>query len=343
MNKGMLMKQRSTKRLGMWGLALLATHYLLPAPLVAGLTDFKTIEAATKAYEEGRYTKSAALLEDLDKNVPQKMYDLGNAYYKSGNYKAALEAYEKAQGEGVDEAQRLHNIGNAYFKQNALDKAIEAYEKALKLRDDADTRHNLELAKRKKRKQEQKKKEQQKQQQKQQNQQNKQNQQNQQNRKNQQNKQNRQNQQNKQNQQNQQNQQNKQNQNKQNQNNQGQQNKQQQNKQQGQQKPQNKQGKAKPKQQKGEQERKGQDKGQQPQQAKQDQKQKAKKQQAAAAGGGKQGDKKALQAHKMSRAEKIKRAEMNRLLKKTGGKKVPTLMYEFGNAKPKQDKTLKPW
>jgi tetratricopeptide (TPR) repeat protein len=92
--------------------------------LHAGITDFKTIEKATKAYEDKAYTKSASLLKSLDAKSPQKQYDLGNALYKSKNYDEALEAYEKA--EGIDEATRLHNIGNSHFQKQELDKAIEA-------------------------------------------------------------------------------------------------------------------------------------------------------------------------------------------------------------------------
>jgi Ca-activated chloride channel family protein len=117
--------------------------YSLVTSSVAGLTDFKTIKEAKEAYESKEYTKSAALLNDLDAQSPQKEYDIGNAYYKSKNYDAAIEAYEKAKG--VDKATRLHNIGNSHFQKKELDKAIKSYEEALKLKEDKDTRFNLEL------------------------------------------------------------------------------------------------------------------------------------------------------------------------------------------------------
>ena len=88
----------------------------------AGLTDFKTIKEAKQAYESKEYTKSAALWNDLDTKSSEKEYDMGNAYYKSKNYDAAIKAYEKA--ESVDKATRLHNIGNSYFQKKELDKAI---------------------------------------------------------------------------------------------------------------------------------------------------------------------------------------------------------------------------
>ena len=51
----------------------------------AGLTDFKTIEAAKQAYEAKEYTKSQILYEDLDQSLPQTKYDIGNTQYKSKN------------------------------------------------------------------------------------------------------------------------------------------------------------------------------------------------------------------------------------------------------------------
>lgn len=123
--------------------------------LSAGLTDFKTIQEAKEAYEAKEYGKSAVLLNSLDTKSPQKIYNTGNAYYKAKKYDEAIKAYEQAQG--IDEAARLHNIGNSYFQKNNLDKAIDSYEKVLKIKEDKDTRFNLELAKEKRKQQENKK------------------------------------------------------------------------------------------------------------------------------------------------------------------------------------------
>ena len=108
--------------------ALFIIHYSLFTCLQAGITDFKTIEAAKQAYKAKEYGKSAALLNTLDKELPQKEYDIGNAYYKNKKYDEAIKMYEKA--EGVDDAMRYHNIGNSYFQKKKWDKAIESYEKA---------------------------------------------------------------------------------------------------------------------------------------------------------------------------------------------------------------------
>ena len=121
----------------------------------ADFFDFQTIEKANKAYQKGNYIYSAKLFGSLKKDDPTVAYDKANALYKAGNYDEALREYAKAKG--VNEAQRLHNIGNCYFKKQDLDRAIESYERALKIREDKDTRYNLELAKKKKREKEKKK------------------------------------------------------------------------------------------------------------------------------------------------------------------------------------------
>jgi len=63
------------------------------ANIQAGMTDFKTIDAAHKAYEAKEYTKSAALYNSLERKTAEKTYDTGNAYYKSKNYDAAIKSY----------------------------------------------------------------------------------------------------------------------------------------------------------------------------------------------------------------------------------------------------------
>jgi len=41
--------------------------------LHAGITDFKIIDKATKAYEEKAYTKSASLLKSLEKKSSKRV------------------------------------------------------------------------------------------------------------------------------------------------------------------------------------------------------------------------------------------------------------------------------
>ncbi|SMC09081.1 VWA domain-containing protein [Nitratiruptor tergarcus] len=144
--------------------------YLLPLLLVfdahAGLTDFKTIKEAKEAYSRGNYESAVEEFRKITaiKKSPQSYYDLANALYKSGKYKEAIRYYNKVQTDDKElEFRKLHNLGNSYFKLQKYKKAIEMYEKALKIKEDKDTRFNLELAKKMLKKQQQKQKNNQKQ------------------------------------------------------------------------------------------------------------------------------------------------------------------------------------
>ena len=135
---------------------------LLILPLHAGLSDFKMIEEAKQAYERGAYDIAAEKfrLVAQEKKSPQSYYDAANAYYKAKKYKEAIKYYNMVQTSDKElEFRKLHNLGNSYFKLGQYEKAIRMYQKALTLKNDPDTKHNLELAKKmleKKRKKEQK-------------------------------------------------------------------------------------------------------------------------------------------------------------------------------------------
>lgn len=131
---------------------------LLPLTLFAEIVfPFQTIEKANSAYRVGDYNESVKLFDRLEKDEPSVYYNRANAEYKAGEYDSALLSYAKAKG--VDEAMRLHNIGNIYFQKKEWDKAIERYEASLLVREDNDTRFNLELAKKKKEEKKKKEKE----------------------------------------------------------------------------------------------------------------------------------------------------------------------------------------
>jgi len=125
---------------------LILGYFLLHSLLFAGLFDFQTIQEAKEAYGTKAYHRSIEALNSLPKKYPQTWYDLGNAYYKVGEYQKAIASYKKAKGEGVGELKRFYNIGNSYFQQKAYAKAIEAYTKALQVQKDAQAEHNLAFA-----------------------------------------------------------------------------------------------------------------------------------------------------------------------------------------------------
>jgi Ca-activated chloride channel family protein len=80
------------------------------------------------------------------------LYNLGNAFYKSGHFAAAQEHYNQALAR-VKPALKprvLYNLGNSAYRQGRLEEAIQDYENALTLApDDAQARDNLAFVKKK--------------------------------------------------------------------------------------------------------------------------------------------------------------------------------------------------
>jgi len=119
----------------------------------ADVLDFMELEKAKKAYQSGDFKSSAQEYESYAKNQnnPQSFYNAGNSYYKDGDYGNALKSYKRAIfRDNEQKAKNYANIGNTYVKQGkkgGLEKAIEAYEKSLKIKEDKDTRENLEAVK----------------------------------------------------------------------------------------------------------------------------------------------------------------------------------------------------
>ncbi len=116
----------------------------------AGLMDFMQLRDAKDAYEAGDYKKSATLYEEYgEKNKNGESYfNAGNSLYKQKNYKDAIKSYEKATFDSKESrAKNYSNLGNAHALNKNLQKAVESYEKSLKIKEDKDTRENLDEVK----------------------------------------------------------------------------------------------------------------------------------------------------------------------------------------------------
>jgi hypothetical protein len=76
-----------------------------------------------------------------------EIYERGNQLYQAGDYTAALEAYQAVRAAGFESSDLYYNLGNAYFKSGELGRSILSYERALRLAPrDPDVLANLELA-----------------------------------------------------------------------------------------------------------------------------------------------------------------------------------------------------
>lgn len=77
----------------------------------------------------------------------EEIFQRGNQLYQDGAWTEAIEAYENVRAAGFVSADLHYNLGNAYFKSGELGRAILEWERALVLAPgDPDVTANLELA-----------------------------------------------------------------------------------------------------------------------------------------------------------------------------------------------------
>jgi len=77
---------------------------------------------------------------------PEQAFQRGNALYQQGKFAEAAGVYEEIIKSGLVSGELLFNLGNAYHKTGNMGKAILQYERALRLMPgDDDLRHNLQL------------------------------------------------------------------------------------------------------------------------------------------------------------------------------------------------------
>lgn len=83
----------------------------------------------------------------LPAQSPEQLFVQGNQLYQQGKIAEAREAYEDLANKGYVGGELLYNLGNAYYRTGNVPKAILQYERALRLLpSDEDLRHNLLLA-----------------------------------------------------------------------------------------------------------------------------------------------------------------------------------------------------
>jgi tetratricopeptide (TPR) repeat protein len=104
-----------------------------------------------RLYNNGKYGESAerflAIREITD--MPEIVhFNLGNAYYKQRDYRAAMEEYFRAVGtadRGL-KARIYYNLGNCQYYTGDLEKSLHYFRKAISLnREDRDARVNFEF------------------------------------------------------------------------------------------------------------------------------------------------------------------------------------------------------
>ena len=78
---------------------------------------------------------------------PEQVFDQANQLYQQNKFAEARDAYESVVRNGFLSGELYYNLGNAYYKTGDVGKAILNYERALRfMPNDDDLKHNLQLA-----------------------------------------------------------------------------------------------------------------------------------------------------------------------------------------------------
>jgi len=111
------------------------------------------LEEGADAYVKGAYETALKLFVDAqlkDSQNPEVLYNIGNAYYKIGDYQSAYDYYKEA-GRTPDNALKqktVYNMGNTSFRQGRLKEAIEHYKQALEMDpEDTNAKENIDYVK----------------------------------------------------------------------------------------------------------------------------------------------------------------------------------------------------
>lgn len=85
-----------------------------------------------------------AAAQELSMSV--RHFDEGNLRYGRGDYRGAVESYDRAIEAGFVSGAVLYNLGNAYYRLDEIGQAIRYYEKAAQwMPENPELRHNLAL------------------------------------------------------------------------------------------------------------------------------------------------------------------------------------------------------
>ncbi len=133
--------------------SLLTSHFPLLTSHTSHLAYAGPVQDGLDSYEKGEYEKALKLfidaqLEDPDK--PEILYNIGNAYYKTGDYDSAANSFKQTlKSEDIKLRHKAYyNLGNSNFKKDNLEEAIKNYQEAIKLdSNDEKAKQNLEFAK----------------------------------------------------------------------------------------------------------------------------------------------------------------------------------------------------
>ena len=120
----------------------------LTQPVFAG-----NLQDGLDAYEKEDYETALKFFIDAQLENPENpeiLYNIGNAYYKIGDFESAFHHYQEAlkSKNKALKHKALYNLGNTSYRRHQIEDAIKKYEEALKIDpDDEQARQNLEFVK----------------------------------------------------------------------------------------------------------------------------------------------------------------------------------------------------
>ena len=136
-----------------WAVAVAAACVLamMPTPGSAQAGRDQVAEG-NRLYGEGKFEEAHQMYLEALRDDPESSlirFNSGNALYQSQDFQRAMEAYQQAIESGDPDlaGAAWYNLGNSLYRGQQLEPSLEAFKQVLRLDpDDADAKHNLELA-----------------------------------------------------------------------------------------------------------------------------------------------------------------------------------------------------
>ncbi len=124
--------------------AVLFLAVILGINAQADMREFSTQSAGDEAYAEKKHLEALKHFKARSMRSPEDHYNLGNAYYRAGQYEEAIDTYKAVRSRDASlKAKVFHNLGNAYVRLEMYEEAKVAYKKSLVIAYDKETDENL--------------------------------------------------------------------------------------------------------------------------------------------------------------------------------------------------------
>ena len=137
----------------MFSRGILAAAAVLALCLMAcGTTPAEVNNSGHDPYLSGDYAaalEAYQLAQERSSESGEPFYNSGNVLYRTGEYEDSVQDFDESlkHAQGELRSSGFFNRGNALFQQQQYRQAVEAYKEVLRMNpDDQDAKHNLELA-----------------------------------------------------------------------------------------------------------------------------------------------------------------------------------------------------